>query len=273
MTFERTPTPAKKKSKPKELVPFREVQKRLRLFREHYEGVRPIPVESIIGSVDKSAQFDRKFRPRAPEQRERVRQVTLYWPEGDFPPIRVFQVGDAFFVRDGHIRVAAAKDMGIDYVDAEITSLETRETLPADADLVDVIHLELRQRLLTETGLGSMRPSANIRVSLPVGYTKIRESIAVHGYRLFHERGGVLSRHEVAGDWFDRVYEPAVEAIRRAGLIDAVPHSTETDLFLWIEERRRAMFVERGPVEVDEVAREAGQEAKAKPQNTTETKP
>jgi hypothetical protein len=243
------------------------------LFREHYRGVKAIAVDAIVGSVDKSTQFDRRFRPRAPEQRERVRQVALSWPEGDFPPIKVFQAGDVFFVRDGHIRVAAAKDMGIEFVDAEITELETQQTIPADADLIDVIHLELRQRLLAETGLGSVRPDAHIEVSLPVGYTKVRESIAVHGYRLFQERGEVLPREEVAGDWHDRIYEPAIDALQRAGLTEAFSASTETDLFLWIEERRRTMFVERGPLEIEDVALEAGREAKARPQNPTEAKP
>lgn len=264
------PTSESKRSKPKDLVPFREVQKRLRLFREHYRGVKAIPVDAIVGSVDKSAQFDRNFRPRNADQRERMRQVALYFPSGDFPPIKVYQVGDVFFVRDGHIRVAAAKDKGIAFIDAEITELETQETLPTDADLIDVIHLELRQRLLTETGLKSVRPEAQISVSLPVGYSKIRESIAVHGFRLLQDRGELLSREEVAGDWYDTVYQPAIETIRRAGLMDAFPHSTEADLFLWIEERRRAMFVERGPVEVEEAAQVAKKEAKAKPQPSNE---
>lgn len=268
-----TPQTGRKRSKPRELVPFREVQKRLRLFREHYRGVRAIPVDAIVGSVDKSAQFDRNFRPRTSEQRERVRQVALYFPSGDFPPIKVYQVGEVFFVRDGHIRVAAAKDQGVAFIDAEITELETQETLPADADLIDVIHLELRQRLLTETGLGAARADADIQVSLPVGYTKVGESIAVHGYRLLQERGAVLAREEVAADWYDRVYQPAIEALRRAGVIEVFPRSTESDLFLWIEERRRAMFVERGPLDIEEVARAASHEAKGKPQDATEVKP
>ena len=269
----RIPEPTRKRGKPKDLVPFHEVQKRLRLFREHYRGIRAIPVESIIGSVDKSAQFDRKFRPRAAEQRDRVKQVALYWPAGDFPPIKVYQVGDVFFVRDGHIRVAAAKEIGIEFIDAEITELETRETLPTDAELVDVIHLELRRRLLTETQLGRVRPDADIRVSVPVGYEKVRESIAIHGYRLVQQRGRLLSRDEVAEDWYDHVYEPAIDALRRAGLLEAASSATTTDLFLWIQERRRAMFVDRGPVDVEEAAREVAHEVKARPQEPAETQP
>ena len=268
-----TPEIPKKRSKSKDLVPFPEVRKRLRLFEEKYRGVQAIPVAAIVGSVDKSAQFDRTFRPRAAEQRERMRQIALAFPDGDYPPITVFRVGDAYFVRDGHIRVATAKDKGIEFIDAEITELETEEAIAPDTDLVDVIHLEQHRRLLTETGLSAIQPDATFGLSLPVGYTKVRMSIAVHGYQLLQERGEMLSREEVAGDWYDRVYRPAIDALQRAGLIEAFSRSTEADLFLWVEERRRSMFPERGDVEIEDVVREAGRAAGAKPQESPETAP
>ena len=269
----RKANPGKKYSKPKELVPFPEVQKRLRLFREHYRGVKAIPVKAIVGSVDKSTQFDRNFRSREVDQRKRMRQVALAFPDGDFPPIKVFQADDVFFVRDGHIRVAVAKEKGVDFIDAEITELETEETIPPDADMVDVIHLEQHRRLLVDTGLAAIRPEADILVSLPAGYTKIRESIAVHGYRLLQERGEMLSREEITGDWYDRVYLPAIAALRQEGLVETFSKSTEADLFLWVEERRRSMFPERGNLRVEEVAQEEGRVVGAKPKKSPEVAP
>ena len=125
---------------------------------------------------------------------------------------------------------------------------------------------------MNETALDTARPEASIRVSLPVGYSKIRDSIAVHGYRLFQERGEILSREEVAADWYDRTYRPAIDALHSAGVIKAFSRSTEADLFLWVEEQRRSKFPERGPLEIEDVAREAGREAGVKPQQPTETK-
>ncbi len=251
-------------------MPFAEVQKLLGLFREEYRGIRAIPVRAIVGSVDRSTLFDRQFKPRVSELRDRMRQVSLAYPEGDFPPIKVFQVSDVFFVRDGHIRVAVAKQEGIEFLDAEITELETQEDIPPDADIADVIHLQQHRRMLEETGLANVRPEADIRVSLPVGYTRLRESIAIHGYRLFQENEAIFSREEVTGDWWDRVYQPAVEALRRAGLTEAFSRSTEGDLFLWIEERRRSLFPERGKVGFEDVAWEASRTAGAKPPEIAE---
>jgi hypothetical protein len=47
----------------------------------------------------------------------------------------------------------------------------------------------------------------------------------------------------VAADWYDHVYLPGVDAIRRAGLVEAHPYKTEADLFLWAYERRRDLRV------------------------------
>lgn len=257
MTSARPSGSGSKRNKPKELVSLDEVRKRLLLFNERYAGIRPIAVADIVGSVDRTSQFDRDFRPRVPEQRERARQVALRFPGGDFPPIKVYQIAELYFVRDGHVRVAAAKHMGVEYIDAEITELTTDAEIPPDVEMIDVIHMEQHRRLLKETKLGDVRPDADLRVSLPVGYIKLRESIAAHGYRLIQERGDLLTREEVARDWYDRVYEPSVDALGRSGVADALSQSTPADLFLWLEQRRRSILPLRGPVSLEDVAWEA----------------
>ncbi len=254
MTSPRNPGSGAKRRKPKDLVPLDEVRKRLLLFDERYAGIRPIAVADIVGSVDRSSQFDRDFRPRVSEQRERARQIALRFPGGDFPPIKVYQIAEFYFVRDGHVRVAAAKQMGVEYIDAEVTELTTDADIPADVEMIDVIHMEQRRRLLSETRLGDVRPDADLRVSQPVGYIKLRESIARHGYQLIQERGKLLTREEVAQDWYDRVFEPSVDALGHSGVAGAFPQSTPADLFLWLENRRRSVLPMRGPVSLEDVA-------------------
>jgi hypothetical protein len=40
------------------------------------------------------------------------------------PPVELIQVGDVFFVRDGHHRVSVARAMGQEYAEAEVTIWE-----------------------------------------------------------------------------------------------------------------------------------------------------
>lgn len=256
MTPGNSVTPGKERGRSKRLVPLKEVRKRLKLLHEEYKGISAVPVASIVGSVDRSAQFSRDFRPRMNDQRQRMRQIALAFPDGDFPPIKVYRVDDTYFVRDGHIRVAAAKEMGVAFIDAEITELETDATLAPDVEMMDVIHIEQHRLLLNETGLSSVQPNADLRVSRPSGYARLREAIASHGYWLIRKRGELLTRAEVAEDWFSHIYTPSVEALKRAELESAFPHSTAADLFLWLERRRRAMLPNQRTASLEDAARE-----------------
>jgi len=66
-----------------------------------------------------------------------------------------------------------------------------------------------------------------------------------------------IAAEEIAGDWYDRVYLPTVEAIKREGLWELFPEATKGDLFLWVTQRRRELFPERGGMETDEAVRAA----------------
>jgi hypothetical protein len=132
--------------------------------------------------------------------------------------------------------------------------------------MIDVIHLQQHRRLLAETELGTVEPDADLHTTRPVGYDELRESIAGHGFRLIQERGELVSRRDVARDWYDRIYRPSVAALRQSGITESLVDATEADLFLWLEQRRRSMLPARGPLTLEEVAWEAGEGAPGPPQ-------
>jgi len=51
------------------------------------------------------------------------------------PAIEAYEVGGVFFVSDGHHRVALARERGADYIDAEVTRLETNYEIGPDVDV------------------------------------------------------------------------------------------------------------------------------------------
>jgi hypothetical protein len=241
------------------LLDLEEVQDRLRLFDQHYEGMRAIPVAQIVGTAGRAEDFDQQFLPRRPEMKDRWRSVEQTYPQGEFPPIIVYQVSDAYFVVDGHHRVAIAKRMGVEMIDAEVTVLETRQPIPSDIDIGKLIFLEQRRILMDESGLDRSRPEASIDFTRPGGYVQLLELIKVHGYHLMQERGEVLRPEEISGDWFDRVYLPTVAGIQREGLAGEFAGATEGDLFLWIWERRRALNPTRRGMTLEDAVKEVPQ--------------
>ena len=242
------------------LLPFDEVRDRIRLFEQSYRGIRPIPVSKIVGSASRVSGFDKDFLPTRPELRERWRSIEHAFPQGGFPPIVAYKLGDSYFVVDGHHRVGIARLKKIDYIDAEITELRTDYEIPEGADIGRIIMAEQEQMFMRESGLALARPRASIEFTRAPGYIELLELVKLHGFNLMMERGDVLDMEEIAGDWYDRVYEPTVDLIRKERLHDAFPHSTEADLFLHIWQRRRAIFAERGVTSLEGAVRTVSQE-------------
>ena len=116
------------------------------------------------------------------------------------PAINVFEVGGAYFVEDGHHRVALARERGADFIDAEVTRLETSYEIGPEVDVSQLIHTEQQRRLLDESGLARARPDAVIEFTFVDGYTQLAETIKAHGYDLARQSGEVPTPEQVAAD-------------------------------------------------------------------------
>ena len=242
---------------PGELLPLEEATRRLRPFARRYVGLRPIPIDQVVGTDSREGDFDRAFHPRRSDIRQRWQQLERAYPDADFPPIVVYQLGDAYFVLDGHHRVAIARERGMETIDAEVTELRARWRLPADADLVELIHADQERIFMDESGLAEVHPEVRIRFSRPVGYIELLETVQLHGYHLMRETGRVVSSAEIALSWYESVYEPTIDVIRSEGLEGACREATDPDRFLWVWDRRRELMPEYGCRPLDETARGA----------------
>ena len=242
-----------------ELLALDEVQRRLAAYQQSYLGVRSIPVAQVVGTVDRSGTFDRDFLPSAEWMRPRWQQVEQAFPYGEFPAISVYQVGDAYFVSDGHHRVAIARQQGVEFIDAEITLIDTPYDLPADVDVADLIHMEQARIFMEYSGLARVRPEAVIEFSRPESYMAMLRHMMAYGYLQMQRQGRLLRPEEVAADWYDNHYLPALTDIREEGVHEAFPWATDGDLFLGVHERRFSMFSSQGASypAVRQVAREA----------------
>ncbi|HET9303577.1 MAG TPA: hypothetical protein VFO20_12440 [Propionibacteriaceae bacterium] len=54
-----------------------------------------------------------------------MRALEAAFPNGDFPAVSVFEVGGAYFVSDGHHRVALAHERRQEFIEAEVVKLAT----------------------------------------------------------------------------------------------------------------------------------------------------
>jgi hypothetical protein len=240
----------------RELLPLDDVRRRVRLFDQTYRGVQAIRVDQIVGTASRSDDFDSRWLPRRPDVQARWMRLERAFPDGEWPPIIVYQVGNSYFVVDGHHRVALAKQKKIDYIDAEVTELRARFPIEEGIDIGRMILAEQQQLFMEESGLERVKPDAIIELSQPHGYVELLEIIHAHAYNLCSSDHRVVAVEEAARDFYDHIYLPTVEAMHSEGVIEAFPNATTGDLFMAVYERRRSLFPERGRLELEDVARE-----------------
>jgi hypothetical protein len=93
--------------------------------RSHFIGHKTVNIDSIRGTQGKADEFDRGFYPTQERSRSRWMGIALEKLRGrDLPPVELIQIGDSYYVRDGHHRISVSRAMGQDFIDAEITVME-----------------------------------------------------------------------------------------------------------------------------------------------------
>ncbi|MFL5837436.1 MAG: chromosome partitioning protein ParB [Solirubrobacteraceae bacterium] len=221
------------------ILPFEEVVAALGRTSERQLGLLVVPLDAIVGTVDRTRDFDRQFRPTTGRVRARWERIAAATRRGEsMPPIDVYRIGDLHFVRDGHHRVSVARALGRHDIDAYVTEVTTR--VPVDGELrVSDLLLKDHERLFGERvplPAGAREP---LRVSDPWDYSVLAEGVEAWGFRVMQDRGAFMDREQVAAEWYAREYVPVVTMLRDCGLIGP---GTETDSYLRLSaERYRLM--------------------------------
>jgi hypothetical protein len=231
-----------------DLVSFEEVARKLKARQQVERGTEMVPLDKIVGSVGRYRDFTRSFLPRASANPERwIRLDAAMNALESVPPVELFKIGDVYFVRDGNHRVSVARANGASHIEAHVTEVKTPIPLTVDDFARDqwLIKAE-RADFLERTHLNQLRPENTISVTEPGRYEIMLQHIEVHRYLRDQElaRSGCpqgLTWEEAVCSWYDNVYMPVVEAIRKYNLLSNFPRRTEADLYLWIAHHRERL--------------------------------
>jgi hypothetical protein len=97
-------------------------------------GIRSVTLSQICGSEGRSKDFDRHFNPLGGHTQQRWLNVMLARKQAvPLPPVELIQIGEAYFVRDGHHRISVARALGEECIEAEVTAWELGASAPAPA--------------------------------------------------------------------------------------------------------------------------------------------
>jgi hypothetical protein len=194
-------------------------------------GLQVIELASVVGTVDRTRDFDRAFRPTSGRSRARWERIAVAYRTGEpLPPIRVRRVGDMHFVVDGHHRVSAARALKLDTLDAWVTEVRT-QVEPETGEF----ELRTHERLFSERVPLPAEQRERIHLGDGRRYAALAEGVEAWGFRLMQDENRFIARGEVARRWFDDVYAPEVELLKEADLIGA---DGETETFMRLEAQR-----------------------------------
>jgi hypothetical protein len=209
------------------ILPFEEVARALGRIGERRLGQQLIPLDSIVGTVDRSREFDRAFRPTSPRVRERWQRINLAQRKGEaMPPIDVYRIGELHFVKDGHHRVSVARALGYHDINAYVTEVLTEVGADRQIRLRD-LPLKSHQRLFYERVPLPAELREQIHLSDEWRYAALAEAVEAWGFRSSQARREWMSRREVAEAWFRDEYQPVIEMLREAQLVPKGVTDTE----------------------------------------------
>lgn len=220
------------------LLPFETIRRNLRQQSPFYRGIREVPLAQIVGSVGRYDEMTRQFFPLNDALKSRwVKMAEMAEGEG-WPPVELYKVNQAYFVRDGNHRVSAARQLNFPSIEAHVWEYPEDIEIGPNDSLDDVLN-RFRERLFLEkTGLKLRYSSYDIRFTIGGRYPELLAQIEELRQKLELIDEGPVTMEEASDAWYELVYLPSIQIIRESGLLEAFPGRTEADLFAWLSLHR-----------------------------------
>jgi hypothetical protein len=227
------------------LLSFDEVKSALGAVEQVYLGMRTVEVEKIVGSVGRHRDFDRAFLPSKGDLGTRWKRIDeMMHGTEELPPVSLYKIGDAYFVRDGNHRVSVARQIGVEMIDAEVIELRSRVPIDSAITARGLLHKLEQRRLLERLPFDRVIPEVKVELSDISDYRKLATYVEAHGFRLSQLWKRYVSPEETLRDWYEFQYAPIAEMVREERILDVFPGRTELDFFLWIFDHRERLALE-----------------------------
>lgn len=242
------------------LISFGKIKGILKPTSQHYIGMKTIPMEKIVGSEGRYKDFDNKFFPKNSFLRERWERVDdAVIKDIILPPIKVYELGGLYFVRDGNHRVSVAKSKGVEFIDADIITLESEIKLKATSNLPEMIKEIIKyekRNFYAETIFGDITDYWDLDFSSAGQYDRIYNHILTHKYFLNEKQSEEILLSDAIKSWFETVYMPVINSIDKYKIMKNFKNNTKGDLYLWIIQAYDDLKRKFGNANLDKIVEE-----------------
>ncbi len=220
------------------LIALQDLKSILKPKNETYQGMKTVPVASIVGSEGRYKDFDNQFFPKSTHLKSRWESIDRAHIENIIlPPVSLYEIGNLYFVRDGNHRVSVARARGIEFIDAEVTSLGTEIKLKPDYNINDLTKqiIQYEKRIFySETNYGDITDDWCLDFTTAGQYDVIYNHILTHKYYINMNQTEEISLTDAIMSWYNTVYMPVVRTIISYGIMKLFRHRTISDLYVWL---------------------------------------
>ena len=208
--------------KKENLKSFTEIQKEENAYNSVNLGIKEIPLDKIVGSVEKYSYFDKNFVPKNDIVKQRWINIYVgYMMDSMLPPVILYKIKDDYYVYDGNHRVSVAKFLNFASIEAEV-----EEFLPTKDTKDKVIYRE-HMFFEKETGI------EEIILSEPIKYKYLREEIESYTALLSKRRNRDFSLREGSEKWYKEVFLP-IKGLLEENNIAKSQKKNISDIFMFL---------------------------------------
>ena len=208
--------------KKENLKSFTEIQKEENAYNSVNLGIKEIPLDKIVGSVEKYSYFDKNFVPKNDIVKQRWINIYVgYMMDSMLPPVILYKIKDDYYVYDGNHRVSVAKFLNFASIEAEV-----EEFLPTK-DTKDKVIYQEHMFFEKETGI------EEIILSEPIKYRYLREEIESYTDLLNKRRNRNFSLREGAEKWYKEVFLP-IKGLLEENNIAKSQKKNISDIFMFL---------------------------------------
>lgn len=201
---------------------------------ERSGGLQDIEADKIIGTEDRAGDFSDGFFPLHRYMRNRWEKIYHLMDQGTLnEPLKVFEYGGCYFIRDGHHRVSAGRALGVEFHSAEVTHLKIDVKLPPAMNAEKIPLLLAKHRFEQETCGISILGELAFRVKKTETWDSLTR-ILTQGHKTWFVsvHGRTPEKDELVRNWNEEIYSSTMDSIRRHALPSLFPGLDDTDIFV-----------------------------------------
>ncbi|RKX87682.1 MAG: transcriptional regulator [Spirochaetes bacterium] len=221
-----------------ELLSLGDIRKLIKPKSETYIGMKTVDIDLIIGSEGRYKDFNSTFLPKKEFIRNRWESIDkAHLKSVILPPIKLYEIGGSYFVRDGNHRVSVAKMQGVMSIDAEIIRLDTEIPLNPGMTLKKIEEAIIKyekEHIYLNTELGAIIPAVDLNFTAPGRFYEVLRHIQGHKYFLNESSCEEISFIDAGKSWYKNLYIPIIYLVRDEKILGRFPGRTESDLYMWI---------------------------------------